>query len=95
MKLYQSRLDEGSSCFEVKPTLLRLLRCGMFRTSPYMHDGSIATLEAVIEYYSRGGNANPHLDPEVHPLRLTTDERRLLVTFLEALTSRTLSRTSS
>ena len=65
------------------------------RTAPYMHDGSIATLEAVIEYYSRGGNANPHLDPDAHPLRLTTDERRLLVTFLEALTSRTLSRTSS
>ena len=29
------------------------------RTSPYMHDGSLATLEEVVDYYDRGGRANP------------------------------------
>ncbi len=55
------------------------------RTAPYMHDGSIATLEDVIEFYNRGGNANPNLDPEIHPLHLTADEKQALVAFLRSL----------
>jgi cytochrome c peroxidase len=35
---------------------------GLLDTAPYMHDGSEATLEAVIDFYDRGGNVNPHLD---------------------------------
>jgi len=31
-------------------------------TKPYMHDGSLATLDDVVEFYSKGGRANPHLD---------------------------------
>ncbi len=34
---------------------------GLASTAPYMHDGSEATLEAVVDYYDKGGNANPHL----------------------------------
>jgi cytochrome c peroxidase len=56
------------------------------RTAPYMHDGSEATLEAVIEYYDRGGNANPTLDKDMKPLKLTKDEKTDLVNFLKALT---------
>jgi cytochrome c peroxidase len=55
------------------------------RTAPYMHDGSLATLEDVIEHYDRGGRANPWLDPEMHPLRLTDAEKRSLLAFLQAL----------
>jgi len=55
------------------------------RTTPYMHDGSIATLDAVIDFYDAGGRANPHLDPLVRPLRLTPGEKRALVEFLHAL----------
>ena len=55
------------------------------RTAPYMHDGSLATLEEVIEFYDRGGNANPHRDPELRPLRLTVEEKQALVTFLRSL----------
>ena len=55
------------------------------RTAPYMHDGSIATLEEVIEFYDRGGNANPYLDQEIHPLRLTDEEKTALVAFLRSL----------
>ena len=56
------------------------------RTAPYMHDGSIATLEEVIEFYDRGGNANPYLDPILRPLNLSLVEKEALVAFLRALT---------
>ena len=55
------------------------------RTAPYMHDGSIATLEAVVEFYDRGGNDNPFRDKELRPLRLTEHEKAALVAFLESL----------
>jgi cytochrome c peroxidase len=56
------------------------------RTAPYMHDGSLATLEDVVEFYDRGGRPNPFLDREIRPLGLSADERRDLVAFLNALT---------
>lgn len=52
---------------------------------PYMHDGSIRTLEDVVGYYDRGGVANPHLDPAMKPLELTPAERANLVAFLKSL----------
>ena len=48
------------------------------RTAPYMHDGSLATIEDVIEYYDGGGKANPGLDREVRPLRLNAGEKKAL-----------------
>jgi cytochrome c peroxidase len=58
---------------------------GVARTSPYMHDGSLKTLAEVIDYYDRGGNKNPHLDGDLLPLKLTKDEKKSLLAFLEAL----------
>jgi len=55
------------------------------RTAPYMHDGSVATHEEVIEFYNRGGNPNPYLDPELRPLQLTAEDKRFLLAFLRAL----------
>ncbi len=58
-------------------------------TAPYMHDGSIATLEEVIELYDQGGIANPHLSKEMRgKLNLTKQEKADLITFMvEGLTS--------
>jgi cytochrome c peroxidase len=57
------------------------------RTAPYMHDGSLRTLEEVVEHYERGGIRNPQLDEEIYPLKLTAQEKRDLVAFLrEGLT---------
>jgi cytochrome c peroxidase len=56
------------------------------RTAPYMHDGSFASLEAVVDFYDGGGRPNADLDPEIHPLYLTIAEKRALVTFLGSLT---------
>jgi cytochrome c peroxidase len=55
------------------------------RTAPYMHDGSLTTLDEVIEYYDRGGNTNPGLDSDLRPLRLTAAEKSALRAFLESL----------
>ncbi|MCY2935190.1 MAG: c-type cytochrome [Planctomycetota bacterium] len=55
------------------------------RTAPYMHDGSEATLEAVIEYYNKGGNPNPYLSKDMKPLKLTDQEKKDLVNFLKSL----------
>lgn len=59
------------------------------RTAPYMHDGSEATLEAVVEFYDRGGIRNPTLDRKLEPLNLSSAEKADLVAFLHALTGRT------
>lgn len=50
-----------------------------------MHDGSIATLEDVVEYYDRGGNRNPSLDPELRPLQLSAAEKHEMIAFLHCL----------
>ncbi len=58
------------------------------RTAPYMHDGSLATLEEVVDYYNRGGNHNPGLHGAVRPLHLAPEDKRALVAFLRSLTGR-------
>lgn len=53
-------------------------------TAPYMHDGSVPTLEKVVEFYDRGATPNPNRDPEIQPLRLKNEERSALVAFLRS-----------
>ena len=50
-----------------------------------MHDGSLASLDEVLDYYDRGGNPNSGLDPELRSLRLTIAEKQALVAFLRSL----------
>ena len=54
-------------------------------TGPYMHDGSMKTLEEVIDFYDKGGVYNKNLDKDIKPLKLTAEERADLVAFLRAL----------
>jgi cytochrome c peroxidase len=56
-------------------------------TAPYMHDGSLATLGAVVEFYSRGGVVNPNLDRVMGPRALSLGEQSDLVAFLYSLTA--------
>jgi cytochrome c peroxidase len=67
--------DKGS--FKT-PTLREIARSG-----PYMHDGRFKTLEEVVDYYDKGCHANPQLDEEIFPLKLTAAEKADLVTFLK------------
>jgi hypothetical protein len=67
--------DEGAGHGEFKTPTLREVG----RTAPYMHDGSIATLEEVVDFYDRGGRRNPDLDGDIRRLLLSAQERSTLV----------------
>ena len=56
-------------------------------TGPYMHDGSIATLEAVVAFYAEGGGGDPAQDPRTRSIQLTQSDQEALVAFLMTLTS--------
>jgi len=53
-----------------------------------MHDGSIASLREVIEFYNAGAGANPLLDSIIHPLDLSDDDIEDLLAFLHAIEGR-------
>lgn len=53
------------------------------RTAPYMHNGSLKTLEDVVDYYDKGGTTNDQLDEEIFALKLTAEAKKALVTFLK------------
>ena len=55
------------------------------KTAPYMHDGSLHTLQQVVELYNQGGEANEHLSDKIRPLNLSDQEVQDVVTFLNAL----------
>ncbi len=55
-------------------------------SAPYMHDGSLATLEDVVDHYNDGGKQNPYLNTDMVKLELTADEKSELIEFLKALT---------
>jgi cytochrome c peroxidase len=61
-------------------------------TAPYMHDGSLPTLETVIEFYDGGGIDNPAKSPLLSRLGLTAEERSALVAFLKTLTGSGIER---
>ena len=56
-------------------------------TGPYMHDGSVATLEAVVAFYAQGGGGDPAQDPRTRSVQLTESDQDALVAFLRTLTS--------
>lgn len=58
---------------------------GVALTGPYMHDGSLASLEEVIEFYRRGGEPNPGIDENLRVLELTDQDVINLAAFLRAL----------
>jgi cytochrome c peroxidase len=60
------------------------------RTAPYMHDGSLPTLEAVIDFYDRGGGELADRSPLLRPLGLDEDDKHALAAFLRALDSAAL-----
>ena len=74
-----TKREEDKGAFKT-PTLREVANTG-----PYMHDGSLKTLEEVVEHYSKGGIKNPWLHQDVRKLDLTDQEKKDLVEFLKAL----------
>jgi cytochrome c peroxidase len=54
-------------------------------TAPYMHDGSLKTLDEVVEFYNKGGIPNKNLDSNIRQLHLTEQQKSELVAFLKSL----------
>ena len=71
---------EDSACFKV-PSLRNVSV-----TAPYMHDGSLKTLDAVIRHYESGGANHPNKSKLIKGFDLTNIEREQLKAFLNALT---------
>jgi cytochrome c peroxidase len=82
--------DEGRREVTLKDSDLGRFKVPTLRnvavSAPYMHDGSLATLDDVIDAYVAGGRGHPNTDPTIHPLDLSADDRADLRAFLEALT---------
>lgn len=55
------------------------------QTGPYMHDGSLKTLEEVVDWYDKGGHPNPFLSDKIKKLNLNAQEREDLVAYMKAL----------
>ncbi len=79
--LFEVTEDDGDKGKFRTPTLRDVALTG-----PYMHDGSMATLREVVEFYNKGAGENPHLDKKIKPLNLDEEEIDSLVAFLEGLT---------
>ncbi|MEK0421797.1 MAG: hypothetical protein RLZZ161_1648, partial [Bacteroidota bacterium] len=54
-------------------------------TAPYMHNGSLKTIEEVVEHYSSGGHYSPNLDPLIQQVKLNSIQKRQLLAFLNTL----------
>ena len=98
-KLYRALKDDAGLYYTTK----KKADMGKFKTpslryikytAPYMHNGTFASLEAVIEFYNSGGGANEFTDGThgvkskttiLKPLGLTVDEKAALIAFLEEL----------
>ncbi|MCW1967796.1 MAG: di-heme enzyme [Anaerolineae bacterium] len=91
--IYEITLDPNDMGKFRPPTLRNIAL-----TAPYMHDGSMKTLNDVIRFYERGGHEtksgpnagdgrlNPFKNGLVSGFRITDDERDALISFLNALT---------
>ena len=92
-----TELDPRSADGGFADITLNALDAGRFKSptlrnvevaGPYMHNGSLATLEDVVDHYSQNFNRHPNLDVRMRPLNLTASEKAALVAFLKTLTDR-------
>ncbi len=76
----ETKGDVDKGAFKT-PTLRNIAK-----SAPYMHDGSLKTLQDVVEFYAGGGNSNPYLDKKIKSIQLSAQDRTDLVAFLQSLT---------
>ena len=88
--LYENYADEGRFRLTQNPNDIGSFKIPTLRnialTAPYMHDGSLATLNEVLDHYQSGGYPHPNKSPFIQPFELTNQERQDLLAFLQALT---------
>lgn len=88
--LYKQYADPGRKRLTGKEEDLALFMVPTLRnialTAPYMHDGSLNSLEEVIEHYNTGGYDHRNKSKQIRPLHLTRQEKEDLIAFLNSLT---------
>ncbi|MDF1696979.1 MAG: cytochrome c peroxidase [Saprospiraceae bacterium] len=88
--LYEEYDDPGRSRFTQKEEDIALFKVPSLRnievTAPYMHDGSLASLEEVIDHYDSGGAVHINKSERIKPLNLSNSEKEDLLAFLKSLT---------
>lgn len=92
--LYTEYPDEGRSRLTMRDGDIGKFKTPGLRnvaiTFPYMHDGSLKSLEAVIEFKNTGGLNHPNKSKLIQPLGLTVEQKRDLIAFLNSLTEESL-----
>ena len=89
-KDYRSAVDDAGLYYVTKnPKDIGKFRVPSLRelkhTAPYMHNGTLATLNDVVDFYNVGGGTAANKSPLIKPLKLSEREKKDLVAFLEAL----------
>ena len=91
--LYANYKDEGRFLISRDSSDMATFKVPTLRnialTAPYMHDGSVETLEEVVRHYESGGKPHPHKSELIGGFVLSDREREDLVAFLESLTDST------
>jgi len=92
--LYKEFNDNGRERITLQPEDNGKFRVPTLRnielTAPYMHDGSLKNIEAVIAHYNSGGKNHPNQNDLIKPLSLTPTEKQDLIAFLKSLTDTTI-----
>ena len=78
LQVYILRWDKGA--FKT-PTIRNVAL-----SAPYMHDGSLRTLEEVVEHYAKGGTPNKWLSDKIRKFKATPQDKLDLVEFMRACT---------
>jgi len=76
----ETKVESDKGAFKT-PTLRNVAN-----SAPYMHDGSLKTLQNVVAFYAGQGNSNPYLDKEIKAIKISGPERADLIAFLDSLT---------
>jgi cytochrome c peroxidase len=90
--LYENYADSGRARITQIPSDVGKFKVPSLRnvakTAPYMHDGSLSTLEEVLDHYISGGKKHNNKSPIIQPLSLTVQEKNDLINFLKSLTDK-------
>lgn len=78
---FRINLDSSEIGFFKTPSLRNISL-----TFPYMHDGSISSIDEVIQHYMKGGNSSKGQHPAIKTFSLTDSEKKDLISFLKSLT---------
>ena len=88
--IYAMYADSGRAAVTLNPNDNGKFKIPTLRnialTAPYMHDGSFATLENVIDHYAQGGQNHANQNSKISGFSITTQEKSDLIAFLHTLT---------